>query len=58
MNGPSEAFPATTQSRPANREEPEKIKKWREEQQKMLEIKGKTLLCLIFKFTFETSTFF
>ncbi|XP_035219671.1 clathrin light chain-like isoform X2 [Stegodyphus dumicola] len=39
MNGPSEPFPATTPSRSANREEPQKIKMWREEQQKMLEIK-------------------
>ena len=42
MNGPSnnEPFPATVAPpRPANREEPEKIKIWREEQQKMLEIK-------------------
>ena len=43
MNGPSSnEFPASAPpSRPANREEPEKIKIWREEQQKMLEIKGK-----------------
>jgi hypothetical protein len=42
MNGPSnnEPFPASiAPPRPANREEPEKIKIWREEQQKMLEIK-------------------
>jgi len=42
MNGPSnnsEPFPPTIQSRPTNREEPEKIKIWREEQQKMLEVK-------------------
>lgn len=39
MNGPSEPFPISTPSRPVNREEPEKIKKWREEQQKMLEVK-------------------
>lgn len=42
MNGPnnSEPFPVTTPSRPVNREEPAEIKLWREEQQKMLEIKG------------------
>lgn len=41
MNGPnnSEPFPVTTPSRPVNREEPAEIKLWREEQQKMLEIK-------------------
>jgi len=46
LNGPndsepnnSEPFPATVQIRSANREEPQKIKLWREEQQKMLEVK-------------------
>ncbi|GIX89352.1 clathrin light chain A [Caerostris extrusa] len=40
MNGPSsEPFPATPTVRSANREEPEQIKAWREEQKKMLEIK-------------------
>lgn len=42
MNGPSnnEPFPVSmSSSRPVNREEPEKIKIWREEQQQMLEVK-------------------
>lgn len=39
MNGPSDPFPATVTSRPVTREEPQKIRIWREEQQQMLEVK-------------------
>lgn len=40
MNGPSnEHSPTSTPARSITREEPQKIKTWREEQQKMLEIK-------------------
>ncbi|GFU40287.1 clathrin light chain A [Nephila pilipes] len=40
MNGPSsEPFPASTPARSVTREEPQQIKTWREEQQKMLEVK-------------------
>ncbi|XP_015926800.1 clathrin light chain [Parasteatoda tepidariorum] len=39
INGNNEPFPASTPARSVNREEPQKIKIWREEQRQMLEVK-------------------